>query len=450
MTKRLLLATLTALLLAVPIAAAHGAPESRSIDTRAVADNTDFGDYGGSASLPPPFIAPALDLLALDVREGFGPGDAPGLWFRLISQAESLEGQQRVDISFDLAGTTHAYSLSTTDQETWTGDFDVVGAGVPVGDGHPKAVDAFLAYATVNASIGDTITSISATSYADDTEGDTMPGGYTTAVGSIILPQDGSVTQDYTLAGPAQLLRVTTDVELIAVTAASEASFVVQVENTVPDMEQFVEASIRLPAGATGSVSPSSVILSPNETAQITVDLGALAPGDVTVVLRSDLDAVASVSVPLVGAAVTDDRSVQSGDLGPGDSFQQVFTTIGTFDYHCHPHPWMVGSITVDPGDANHTPQIHTVEILEPDPGDGQTWMFSPNDLTIHANDTVVFVNKGQMVHDVRGGFGSDGHDHDHHDHGAHGHGDEDNGIPGPGLLLIGAAIVLAGRRRGA
>lgn len=42
-----------------------------------------------------------------------------------------------------------------------------------------------------------------------------------------------------------------------------------------------------------------------------------------------------------------DDASYDSGMLNPGDVFSQEFDTPGTYTYHCTPHPWMKGTITV-------------------------------------------------------------------------------------------------------
>jgi plastocyanin len=38
-----------------------------------------------------------------------------------------------------------------------------------------------------------------------------------------------------------------------------------------------------------------------------------------------------------------------SGALNPGQSFNQTFDKPGTYNYVCHPHPWMMGRIVVDP-----------------------------------------------------------------------------------------------------
>ena len=34
--------------------------------------------------------------------------------------------------------------------------------------------------------------------------------------------------------------------------------------------------------------------------------------------------------------------------LAPGETFTQTFKTPGTFPYHCQPHPFMTGSVTVE------------------------------------------------------------------------------------------------------
>jgi len=45
-----------------------------------------------------------------------------------------------------------------------------------------------------------------------------------------------------------------------------------------------------------------------------------------------------------------DDNSFDSGSIDPGGTFSFSPTAAGTFAYHCTPHPWMKGTITVDGG----------------------------------------------------------------------------------------------------
>jgi plastocyanin len=45
----------------------------------------------------------------------------------------------------------------------------------------------------------------------------------------------------------------------------------------------------------------------------------------------------------------TSDQGVwQSPLLAPGETFTQTFNTPGVFPYHCDPHPFMTGSVTVE------------------------------------------------------------------------------------------------------
>ena len=42
-----------------------------------------------------------------------------------------------------------------------------------------------------------------------------------------------------------------------------------------------------------------------------------------------------------------DDGSADSGNIAPGSTFDQTFTTAGTFAYHCTIHSQMKGTVTV-------------------------------------------------------------------------------------------------------
>ena len=46
----------------------------------------------------------------------------------------------------------------------------------------------------------------------------------------------------------------------------------------------------------------------------------------------------------------TEDNSLNSGSIDPGGTFSFSPTSPGTFTYHCTPHPWMKGTITVTGG----------------------------------------------------------------------------------------------------
>jgi plastocyanin len=45
-----------------------------------------------------------------------------------------------------------------------------------------------------------------------------------------------------------------------------------------------------------------------------------------------------------------DDASFDSGNIDPGGTFSFSPTNPGTYAYHCTPHPWMKGTLTVGDG----------------------------------------------------------------------------------------------------
>ena len=50
-----------------------------------------------------------------------------------------------------------------------------------------------------------------------------------------------------------------------------------------------------------------------------------------------------------IHSLVADGLSFVSGNIIPGRTFEQTFSTAGTFPYHCSIHPTMRGTITVTP-----------------------------------------------------------------------------------------------------
>jgi plastocyanin len=92
---------------------------------------------------------------------------------------------------------------------------------------------------------------------------------------------------------------------------------------------------------------------------------------------------------------------IRSPDLAPGEAWSYTFTEPQTFDYHCHPHPWMVAGIQVMPS-SGRAPLNHTVDVIEPEGQDFEAWDWSPSPLTIEVGDTVTWVNKGSVMHVVQ------------------------------------------------
>jgi amicyanin len=46
--------------------------------------------------------------------------------------------------------------------------------------------------------------------------------------------------------------------------------------------------------------------------------------------------------------STSDQGAWESPLLAPGETFTRTFDTPGVFPYHCAPHPFMVGSVTVE------------------------------------------------------------------------------------------------------
>ena len=50
---------------------------------------------------------------------------------------------------------------------------------------------------------------------------------------------------------------------------------------------------------------------------------------------------------PLAHTITADDRSWDSGEIAPGQTWSHTFTQPGEFAFHCTPHPFMKGVLVV-------------------------------------------------------------------------------------------------------
>lgn len=111
---------------------------------------------------------------------------------------------------------------------------------------------------------------------------------------------------------------------------------------------------------------------------------------------------------------------LDSGMIAPGSTYSFTFEAAGDVSYHCHPHPWMRGNVTIEEAHGHGAPQTHHVEVVDgASPAD---YRFVPENLTIHAGDTVVWHNNGTMQHHVM----DDALMHEHDDGSLHDHGEAD------------------------
>jgi plastocyanin len=101
----------------------------------------------------------------------------------------------------------------------------------------------------------------------------------------------------------------------------------------------------------------------PSTSAICNVPLGPGVGGSTLVAIRDFSFQANDVSVKVGGSVTwvncetagtpshtsTSDQGVwQSPLLAPGETFTQAFPTPGVFPYHCDPHPFMLGSVTVE------------------------------------------------------------------------------------------------------
>jgi len=109
------------------------------------------------------------------------------------------------------------------------------------------------------------------------------------------------------------------------------------------------------------------------------------------------------------------DGVFDSGPMFTNDSFSFTFNDVGTYDYFCLVHPWMIGQIIVSPGSSENTGEnIGTVNIIPQSESSESTMIIlSPDDSdeivneiikvvneTVGIDETVVFVLKPEDVSD--------------------------------------------------
>ncbi|MBI4334412.1 MAG: cupredoxin domain-containing protein [Chloroflexi bacterium] len=107
---------------------------------------------------------------------------------------------------------------------------------------------------------------------------------------------------------------------------------------------------------------------------------------------------------PASHSVTANDRSFDSGLIGPGQTFTRVFTQVGTFTYHCEPHPTMTGKVIVQAGAPSPTPPAPTPT---PAPSPSQPTIaigsnaYAPFVLTVTVGTPVTWKNFDQARHTV-------------------------------------------------
>lgn len=320
MTKRgpLLLALAFLASLAAPPALAHGAPAARELDARVLLDDDGGLAYGGCIEVCNPVAPPeGLDVLALDVREAW-LGDAPALVFRIVFQFEAVHDGRGFVLELTAQGTTQELVIDSPDGSLYTSTaFDRLVGPVDVGDGHPKALDAWISTARLGLAPGDAVTNLALRSTHHEEPDDVMPGTwFSQGLEVPHLPHDPADPMEvlaqpaagtYTLKGPAPILTLTPATALVDL--ATDGNLTFTVTNPLTTLAQFTRVALQPPAGVRVTLQGGDtegqleLNLDPgaSRTFTVTVD-GDSASGAVQVVTQSDLGGRAQAAFDVLAA----------------------------------------------------------------------------------------------------------------------------------------------------
>jgi plastocyanin len=102
---------------------------------------------------------------------------------------------------------------------------------------------------------------------------------------------------------------------------------------------------IMLIASTTGcntgkNVTPSTPVLDKNT---VLIQNYQFQPAEITIQKGETITWINMDSISHTATAL----SFDSGLIGNGQSYKHAFNEVGTFDYHCTPHPYMTGKIIV-------------------------------------------------------------------------------------------------------
>lgn len=81
-----------------------------------------------------------------------------------------------------------------------------------------------------------------------------------------------------------------------------------------------------------------------------------------------------------------------SGDMTMGVTWSTTFDTEGSYEYHCHPHPYMTGRVTVTDSDAAQSGPV-AVRI--------ENYSFEPAILVVKPGAKVAWTNLDNTTHTV-------------------------------------------------
>jgi MYXO-CTERM domain-containing protein len=326
-------ALLVAALLA-PGAASHGAAGAREVDTRVLLDEDGALGFAGctEAGCAPGLDSGALDLLALDLREFRDANGTALLAFRTTVQAEAAQQAGRsIFLSFTLGGQPKALTLKGDGLAYASSDVDRVFVSADtIGDGHAKAIEAWVALDRLGAKPGDVLSDLQATSFAGDKRGDLMPGTWFPAGEQDqpvpFVPDEppsgpgdlmGGEAGTYTIAGPAALLNVSADRQALD-TGHAAARLTLTLTNPLATLAQFV--TVRASGlGLSAESEPAAVNLDAGASKTVTLTVRGPA-STLNVTVSSDLGGYASLAFPVTSAHAAGNTTTAAPTTGPSES----------------------------------------------------------------------------------------------------------------------------------
>ena len=114
-----------------------------------------------------------------------------------------------------------------------------------------------------------------------------------------------------------------------------------------PRLGRAAALALLFSAACMASLAAPAPRASAQGVVDVTIQNYAFSPSSITVVIGVN-DTVTWTNMDSVVHTVTaGGGAFDSGDLAPGQSFTQTFTTPGTYAYHCSIHTYMQGTVTV-------------------------------------------------------------------------------------------------------
>jgi plastocyanin len=102
-------------------------------------------------------------------------------------------------------------------------------------------------------------------------------------------------------------------------------------------------ASQPIPTDTPAPVTPPAI------SGITTVSISGYAFDPVTITIKAGQSITWTNKDSVVHTVTADDGSWASKELANGDTYTQTFTTAGTYNYHCAAHPYMTGTVIVEP-----------------------------------------------------------------------------------------------------